>query len=208
MPMPRDIIAILRGVHPDEVVAIGDVLIRCGVTTIEVPLNSPEPFGSIGRLTNHFGLDAQIGAGTVLSVKDVQRVAELGGQLIVSPDTAPDVIQATKSANLSSYPGVMTPTDCITALRNGADGLKFFPSSIVGVDGFRAICAVLPPGTKTFAVGGAGPENFKEWLAAGMTGFGIGSALYKAGDKPADVARKAREIVSAYDQAINFVHGS
>jgi len=143
-----------------------------------------------------------------VSVKDVQRVVEVGGQLIVSPDTAPDVIQATKAANLASLPGVMTPTDCITALQNGADGLKFFPSSIVGVGGFRAISAILPPGTKTFAVGGSGPENFKDWLAAGMTGFGIGSALYKPGDKPGDVARKAKEIVLAYKHAINFVHGN
>ena len=121
--MPKDIIAIPRGVHPDEVVAIGDVLIRCGITTIEVPLNSPKPFESIGRLTNRFRLNAQIGAGTVVSVKDVQRVVEVGGQLIVSPDTAPDVIQATKAANLASLPGVMTPTDYITALQNGADGI-------------------------------------------------------------------------------------
>ena len=101
----------------------------------------------------------------------------MGSQLIVSPDTAPDVIQAIEAANLASFPGVMTPTDFITALQNGADELTFFPSSIVGVGGFRAIRAVLPPGTNTFAVGGSGPENFKEWPAASITEFGIGSAL-------------------------------
>ena len=201
--MTREIIAILRGVKPDEVESIGAVLIESGITTIEVPLNSPDPFDSISRLARRFGAIAQIGAGTVLNVADVLRVADVGGQIIVSPNTAPDIIQATKESNLASYPGVMTPTDCFVALRNGADGLKFFPSSVVGVGGFNAISAVLPMGTKTYAVGGAGPDNFNEWLSAGITGFGIGTALYETGFKPIDVAFRAKDIVAAYDLALS-----
>ena len=119
MPMHREIIAILRGVQPHEVESIGEVLIECGISTIEVPLNSPDPFESISKLARRFGTVAQIGAGTVLDKADVRRVADVGGQIIVSPDTSPKVIQATKDANLASYPGVMTPTDCFTALGNG-----------------------------------------------------------------------------------------
>lgn len=199
--MHREIIAILRGVQPDEVESIGEVLIECGISTIEVPLNSPDPFDSISKLARRFGTVAQVGAGTVLDEADVRRVANVGGKIIVSPDTSPNVIQATKNANLASYPGVSTPTDCFTALRNGADGLKFFPSSILGISGFRAISVVLPADVRTYAVGGAGPENFKDWLLAGITGFGLGSALYQAGFNPAEVAKRAKDIVEAYDSA-------
>ncbi|GLO72661.1 2-dehydro-3-deoxy-6-phosphogalactonate aldolase [Phaeobacter inhibens] len=201
MPMHREIIAILRGVQPHEVDSIGDVLIEGGISTIEVPLNSPDAFESISKLARRFGTVAQIGAGTVLDQDDVRRVADVGGQIIVSPDTSPKVIQATKAANLSSYPGVMTPTDCFTALGNGADGLKFFPSSVLGISGFKALSAVLPTNVRTYAVGGAGPENFKAWLSAGITGFGIGSALYRAGFSPSDVASRANDIVTSYDLA-------
>ena len=153
MPMHREIIAILRGVQPHEVESIGEVLIECGISTIEVPLNSPDPFESISKLARRFGTVAQIGAGTVLDKADVRRVADVGGQIIVSPDTSPKVIQATKDANLASYPGVMTPTDCFTALGNEADGLKFFPSSVFGISGFKAMSAILPANVKTYAVG-------------------------------------------------------
>jgi len=203
MPMHREIIAILRGVQPHEVESIGEVLIECGISTIEVPLNSPDPFESISKLARRFGTVAQIGAGTVLDKADVRRVADVGGQMIVSPDTSPKVIQATKDANLASYPGVMTPTDCFTALGNEADGLKFFPSSVFGISGFKAMSAILPANVKTYAVGGAGPENFGDWLSAGITGFGIGSALYRAGFSPSDVASCANDIVASYDLAVS-----
>ena len=166
-----------------------------------VPLNSLTPFESIFRPVRRFGTVAQIGAGTVLDQDDVRRVADVGGQTIVSPDTSPKVIQATNDANLSSYPGVMTPTDCFTALGNGVDSLKFFPSSVLGISGFKAMSAVLPANVKTYAVGGAGPENFKDWLSAGITGFGIGSALYRAGFSPSYVASRANDIVASYDLA-------
>ncbi|WP_424978684.1 2-dehydro-3-deoxy-6-phosphogalactonate aldolase [Leisingera sp. S232] len=203
--MPREIIAILRGVRPHEVEAIGAVLIESGISTIEVPLNSPDPFDSISRLARAYADVASIGAGTVLSKEDVTRVADAGGRLIVSPDTMPEVIAATKALGLGSYPGVLTPTECFCALRNGADGLKFFPSNLVGPDGLKAVSAVLPAGTRTYAVGGVGQGNFQTWLEAGVTGFGIGSGIYKAG-MTADTARQnARDIVVAYDRAVDLV---
>lgn len=197
--MSRDIIAILRGIRPDEAISVGRSLVQAGVTQIEVPLNSPDPFESIRRLANEFGTDAMIGAGTVLSVDDVRNVVDAGGTLIVSPDCNPEVIGATKSAGLMSYPGVMSPTECFTALRHGADGLKFFPSFLFGPAGLAAVSAVLPNGTKTFAVGGVGPQNFAEWFAAGVTGFGIGTGLFKPGLSAEDVGLRAAKIVAAYD---------
>lgn len=200
--MSREIIAILRGVQADEVLAIGKMLIDAGITTIEVPMNSPDAVNSIGLLAREFGAQADIGAGTVLTAQTVLDVASVGGKLIVSPDTNVEVIEATKAAGLASYPGVLTPTECFTALRHGADGLKFFPGSLVGPDGLRALSAVLPKGTKTYAVGGAGPDSFAKWLEAGVTGFGIGSGLYKVGFSAKDVSYCADEIVAAYDSAV------
>jgi 2-dehydro-3-deoxyphosphogalactonate aldolase len=199
--MTRNIIAILRGITPPEAPAAVEALIDAGITTIEVPLNSPDPFDSIKAMTDAFGSDAVIGAGTVLSVGDVNRVAHAGGTLIVSPNVDPRVIVAAKTADLQSWPGVMTPTECFAALKNGADGLKIFPGSLLGPDGLKAIRAVLPAGTQVYAVGGAGPENFADWFAASADGFGIGSALYKPGMTTADIAARARDIVAAYDAA-------
>ena len=148
MTMHREIIAILRGVQPHDVESIGEVLIKCGISTIEVPLNSPDPFESISKLARRFGTVAQIGAGTVLDQADVRRVADVGGQIIVSPDTSPKVIQATKEANLASYPGVMTPTDCFTALGNWADGLKFFHRPFLASAGLKPCPLFCPPTSK------------------------------------------------------------
>lgn len=200
--MSREIIAILRGVKPDEVVGICETILEAGIDRIEVPLNSPQPFDSIGAIARAFGQQALIGAGTVLTPADAQRVKDVGGALVVSPDTNPDVIKKTKDLGMQSFPGVMTPTDCFTALRCGADGLKFFPGNLVGPAGLKAMSAVLPPEVPTYAVGGAGPENFAEWAAAGATGFGIGSAIYKAGFSVAEVRAKADAIVAAYDEAL------
>lgn len=199
--MSRNIIAILRGIAPDQAVDAVDVLIKAGITSIEVPLNSPDPFNSIKLMADAFGDDALIGAGTVLSVEDVNRVAQSGGKLVVSPNVDPRVVVATKTAGLQSWPGVMTPTECFAALKNGADGLKIFPGSLLGPDGLKAIRAVLPIGTQVYAVGGAGPENFAAWFAASADGFGIGSALYKPGMSTADIGARARDIVAAYDAA-------
>lgn len=200
--MSREIIAILRGVKPDEVVGICETIMEAGIDRIEVPLNSPQPFDSIGAIARAFGQQALIGAGTVLTPADVQRVKDVGGALVVSPDTNPDVIKKTKDLGMQSFPGVMTPTDCFTALRCGADGLKFFPGNLVGPAGLKAMSAVLPPDVPTYAVGGAGPENFAEWAAAGATGFGIGSAIYQAGLNANDVRARADAIVTAYDKVM------
>ena len=199
--MSRPLIAILRGVAPDEAVPICAALIDAGITKLEVPLNSPTPFESIKRMVDAHGNDALIGAGTVLSTDNVGRVAQVGGKLIVSPNCDQRVIVATKNAGMQSWPGVMTPTECFEALKWGADGLKIFPASLLGPDGIKAIRAVLPPGTQVYAVGGAGADNFAEWMAASADGFGIGSALYKPGLSVADVAARAKDMVAAYDEA-------
>lgn len=200
--MSRNIIAILRGVLPQDAVAICEEILAAGIDRIEVPLNSPEPFDSIARIVDAIGDRALIGAGTVLSVADVDKVNAAGGRLVVSPDCNPEVIAHTKALGLQSYPGVMTPTECFAALRAGADGLKFFPGDMIGPAGLNAVRAVLPKGTEAYAVGGANPSNFKDWVAAGATGFGIGSAIFKPGDTPADVRVKADAIVAAYDEAL------
>ncbi|KJZ20696.1 2-dehydro-3-deoxy-6-phosphogalactonate aldolase [Loktanella sp. S4079] len=199
--MSRPLIAILRGITPDQAALAAEVLIDAGVTKIEVPLNSPDPFDSIKAMTTAFGQDALIGAGTVLSPDDAGRVAQVGGQLVVSPNCDQRVIVATKIAGMQSWPGVMTPTEGFAALKAGADGLKIFPASIVGPAGIKAFRAVLPQTTLLYAVGGAGPENFKEWLDATADGFGIGSALYQPGMTIADLRACAQHIVSAFDEA-------
>lgn len=198
--MSRPLIAILRGVNPIEAKDIAAVLIEAGITRIEVPMNSPSPLKSIEAMAKAYGDDAQIGAGTVISVETVLDVAKAGGKLIVSPNADPKVIVATKLAGLDSFPGVMTPTECFAALGAGADGLKIFPASLLGLDGLRAIRAVLPIGTQVYAVGGADHTNFAEWIGASANGFGIGSALYKPGFTPAEVATRAKAMVQAYDK--------
>lgn len=199
--MDRPLIAILRGVTPSEAAPITAALIDAGITKIEVPLNSPDPFDSIKAMADAHSADALIGAGTVLSTDDVGRVANAGGKLIVSPNCDQRVIVATKTAGMQSWPGVMTPTECFAALKAGADGLKIFPASLLGPEGIKAIRAVLPPGTQVYAVGGAGADNFATWIAASADGFGIGSALYKPGLSVAEVAARARDMVAAYDDA-------
>lgn len=198
--MTRNIVAILRGISPAEALKISETLIECGITKIEVPLNSPDPFNSIEQMVRSFGTDALIGAGTVLTPTDVTRLKDVGGALVVSPDCNPAVIEATKAAGMLSFPGVLTPTECFTALRHGADGLKFFPGTLIGPEGVKAIRAVLPQGTEVLAVGGAGPENFAAWKAAGADGFGIGSALYTPGLTAADVRERATRMVAVFDE--------
>jgi 2-dehydro-3-deoxyphosphogalactonate aldolase len=197
--MSRKLIAILRGIRPEEAKDVAAALIEAGIDRIEVPLNSPEPLESIRIMSEAFAGKALIGAGTVLTVKDVEDVAAAGGKLIVSPNCNTDVIRATKAAGLQSFPGVLTPTECFAALEAGADGLKIFPSVMLGTEGLKAIRAVLPKETEVYIVGGAGPDNFRDWFAAGADGFGIGTALYKPGRSVEEVASVARKMVEAYD---------
>lgn len=199
----RQLVAILRGVEPDAVLAIGECLLESGINQIEVPLNSPQAIKSIRMMSETFAEDALIGAGTVLHTKEVDEVAEAGGQIIISPNCNPVVISRSRELELTSLPGVLTATECFLALESGANGLKFFPAFKLGVDGFRALTAVLPPATQCYAVGGVGAEDFGEWLQAGITGFGIGSALYKPGDSVESVRLKARQLVEAWDHAVS-----
>lgn len=199
----RQLIAILRGITPDAAAPMAEALVDCGFAMIEVPLNSPDPMVSIGAMSDCVGDRALIGAGTVLDPAQVDAVAGAGGRLIVSPDANPAVIERTKALGLQSYPGILTPTEAFSALRAGADGLKLFPAFKLGIDGFQAMKAVLPEDVQTYAVGGVGPENFGDWLAAGITGFGIGSSLYKPGRGLDEVVARARAMVDAYDGLVS-----
>lgn len=199
--MSRPIIAILRGLQPAEAVNVGHALIESGIDKIEVPLNSPDPLNSIESLASSFGDQALIGAGTVLTPEQAEAVSQVGGKLIVSPNYDAEVIVRSVALNMQSWPGVYTPTEAFAALKAGATGLKLFPGVTAGPSGLAALRPVLPSGTLVYAVGGAGPENFAEWIKAGADGFGIGSALFKPGMSVAEIAGQAKRIVAAYDEA-------
>lgn len=203
--MQRELIGILRGVQPPEVLAIVDTLLEAGITQIEVTLNSPQPLKSIELMVRHVGQAARVGAGTVLSVEQVQAVADVGGQLIVSPNFNAAVVAATKSRGLFSAPGVLTPTECFDALQAGADALKLFPAPQIGTDGLKALRAVLPEHTQVLVVGGVAPETISTWIQAGANGFGIGSTLYTPNRPLAAIAQAAQDMVTAYDAALQVL---
>ncbi|RKU00073.1 2-dehydro-3-deoxy-6-phosphogalactonate aldolase [Burkholderia sp. Nafp2/4-1b] len=191
------LVAILRGVRPDEVVEIAGALIDNGIRMLEVPLNSPDPFTSIRRLADAFGASALIGAGTVTSIHDVERVADAGGALVVSPNIAPMIVRVSVAAGLVTLPGVATPSEAFSALDAGAHGVKAFPADQIGCKGLQAWLTVLPPSTRVFAVGGIDEHSIPKYRAAGIGAFGVGGTLYKPGFTAADVGLRAKMLKGA-----------
>jgi 2-dehydro-3-deoxyphosphogalactonate aldolase len=191
------LIAILRGITPEDAAGIGDALLGAGVRILEVPLNSPRPFESIAILARRCGADAMVGAGTVMSAEDVARVAGAGGRLAISPHLDPAVVSAAKASGLVAIPGAFTPSEIFAALRAGADAVKLFPAELIGPDGLRAIRAVVPAEAALIPVGGVSATTIPAWRKAGASGFGVGSALYKPGRTAEEVAGTARGLVAA-----------
>lgn len=200
-PGPSGIIAILRGVTPAEVLDVAEALLRGGVRVIEVPLNSPAPLHSIERLAQALGERALIGAGTVLTAADVDRVADAGARLVLAPNFDAAVVRQTRARGLFAVPGVATPSEGFAALAAGADALKLFPAEMLGPPVLKAWRAVFPPGTAMWPVGGVGLHNLAAFQAAGAAGAGIGSSLYGPGVALDELERRARALVQAWDGA-------
>lgn len=195
------LVAILRGVAPDEAEAIGQALVEERILVIEVPLNSPDPLDSIRRLAQRLGSRALIGAGTVTDPAACARIAEAGGRLVVTPHADPEVVRAAKAAGMIAVPGFFTPGEAFALLKAGADGLKLFPAEAASPAVLKALLAVLPKGTPVLPVGGIDAGTMAAWRAAGASGFGIGSAIYRPGDTAATVAAKARTLMAALPPA-------
>ncbi|MGP3709280.1 2-dehydro-3-deoxy-6-phosphogalactonate aldolase [Brucella sp. RRSP16] len=194
------LVAILRGIRSQETEAIVGALIETGFEAIEIPLNSPEPFVSIEKAAKLAPANVLIGAGTVLTVEDVDRLNDVGGRLLVSPNVEPEVIRRAGQHGMVTMPGVFTPTEAFTAIRVGASALKFFPASVLGADGIKAVCAVLPKDVPVGAVGGVSEADFATYRTAGVSCFGLGSSLYKAGFTAAEVRERAERAVAAWDK--------
>lgn len=192
------LVAILRGITPEEALPIGHVLVSAGFAIIEVPLNSPRPFESIRALSAEFGRDVLVGAGTVTDPAQVAQLASAGGRIVVMPHGDPEVIRAAKAAGLLCVPGVSTPTEGFAALRSGADALKLFPAELLTPRVLKAMLSVFPRGTRFLPVGGIAPDNMGEFVSAGAAGFGLGSALYKPGATAAQVADRAQAFAAAW----------
>ncbi|MBW9063906.1 2-dehydro-3-deoxy-6-phosphogalactonate aldolase [Rhizobium herbae] len=198
-PMKYPLIAILRGLKPEETEGVVGALIEAGFTAIEIPLNSPEPFRSIEIAVKMAPAGCLIGAGTVLTTEQVERLDGVGGRLMVSPNVETDVIALAAARGMVTMPGVFTPTEALAAAHAGATGLKFFPASVLGPSGISAIRAVLPPELEIAAVGGVSEANFADYAKIGVKSFGLGSSLYKAGMDAAEVGKRARATIAAYD---------
>ncbi|WKA29119.1 2-dehydro-3-deoxy-6-phosphogalactonate aldolase [Bradyrhizobium roseum] len=201
-PMKRPLVAILRGVKPEETADIVDALVESGMTAIEIPLNSPDPFRSIEIAVRKAPAGILVGAGTVLTLEAVDRLHDVGGRLLVTPNVDVDVIARARTHGMVTMPGVFTPTEALLAARAGASSLKFFPANVLGAAGITAIRAVLPAGLMIAAVGGVSDRNFVDYVKAGILAFGLGSSLYKPGMTAAEVAARARATIDAYDMAI------
>ncbi|MEZ5866579.1 MAG: 2-dehydro-3-deoxy-6-phosphogalactonate aldolase [Geminicoccaceae bacterium] len=192
------LVAILRGLRPDDAEAVGAALVEAGFRLIEVPLNSPDPFKSIEKLARRFGDTAVIGAGTVLETAAVGRLRDAGGELVVMPHADVEVIAEAKAQGLVCVPGIATPTEAFAALAAGADGLKIFPAEILPPKAVKAMLAVLPKGTRLLPVGGIEPATMAGYVAAGAAGFGLGSALFKPEFTAAEVGTRASTFVDAW----------
>jgi len=195
------LVAILRGITPDEADDVGAALSAAGITLVEVPLNSPEPMASISRLARRLGDRAAVGAGTVLTADEARTVAAAGGSFMVAPNTDPEVIRAAAAAGLVTVPGFATPSEAFAALKAGADALKLFPAEAASPSVVKAMRAVLPAATRIVVVGGVDAATLQPWLAAGAAGFGIGSWLYAPGRPAEDVGARAADLVAAYRAA-------
>jgi 2-dehydro-3-deoxyphosphogalactonate aldolase len=195
---PLPLIAILRGLHPDEAPAVGDALVDAGFRILEVPLNSPQALESIRLLAERYGGERLVGAGTVLDPARVRDIAAAGGRIVVMPHADVEVIRAGRQAGLYCVPGVATPTEAFAALAAGADALKLFPAEQASPAVLKAWRAVLPPGTAVLPVGGIAPDTMAPWLAAGAAGFGIGSSLYAPGRAADDVGARAQAFTRAW----------
>ena len=201
--LKRNLVAILRGIKPEEIEGVVSVLVEAGFEAIEVPLNSPEPFVSIERARRLAPASCLIGAGTVLDVAQVDRLKDVGGNLLVTPNVEPAVIQRAVAHGMVTMPGVFTATEALLAAKSGAAALKFFPASALGPAGISAISAILPKGLPIGAVGGVSDADFAAYLKVGVTCFGLGSSLYKPGDRASAVAEKAKRTIAAYDVAVS-----
>ena len=201
-PVPDSFVAILRGLEPARAIGVADALLAAGVRTIEVPLNSPDPFASIRALAAHCrAAGCLVGAGTVLTVEDVRRTHAAGGRLVVAPNCNAAVIGEALRLSMAVMPGVATATEVFAALDAGARDLKLFPAAPLGAAYLKAIGAVLPPGVRVYAVGGIGPDHIYEWLAAGAAGFGFGSELFRPDYTLDDIGRRARALKDAWATA-------
>jgi 2-dehydro-3-deoxyphosphogalactonate aldolase len=197
--MKRPLIAILRGLRPEEAAGVIDVLIESGMTAIEIPLNSPDPFRSIEIAVKKASREVLVGAGTVLTPQAVERLHDVGGRLMVTPNVDPEVIATARERGMVTMPGVFTATEALLAVKAGASGLKFFPASILGPSGISAIRAVLPADLMIAAVGGISDKNFVEYTRTGIDAFGLGTSLYKPGMTVSEVAARAKATIQAYD---------
>ena len=198
--MRRSLVAILRGIRSDEIEAAVAVLAEAGFTAIEIPLNSPDPFRSIETAARVAPRGCLIGAGTVLEPEEVDRLNDVGGRLVVSPNTVPAVIERAARFGMVTMPGVMTPTEAFAAIDAGASALKFFPAGVLGASGIAAIKAVLPGGTEIGAVGGVSEESFADYASIGVRTFGLGSSLYRPGMAAQEIAARAEAAVRGYDR--------
>jgi len=206
--MKRPLTAILRGLKPEEAEGVVSVLIEHGMTAIEIPLNSPNPFRSIEIAVKMAPREILVGAGTVLTTQAVGRLDDVGGRLMVSPNVDPEVIVSARERGMVTLPGVFTATEALLAAKAGASGLKFFPASVLGPSGISAIRAVLPADLMIAAVGGISDKSFAEYTRTGIHAFGLGTSLYKPGMTAAEVAARAKPTIQAYDMSMQALNAS